>query len=144
MTNLLYLIDMQLIVLNKFGILYREMCLLPFISFLSSSKLIGEVKATLITFEFLRSLSPLIWQNVDQFRLWNTIYICITNILVKILKSCLDKLICSTQTALMPGRRIAENVLAQELVRIYHRNLGRCAIKVGKAYDFINYYNLSF
>ena len=59
-TNLLYLIDMQLIVLNKLGILYREMCLLPFISFFSSSKLLGEVKATLITFEFLRSLSPLI------------------------------------------------------------------------------------
>ena len=52
---------------------------------------------------------------------WNTIYICITNILVNKLKSCLDKLIFSTQTALIPGRRIAENVLAQELVRNYNK-----------------------
>lgn len=70
---------------------------------------------------------------------WNTIYICITNVLVRKLKSCLDRFICSTQTALIPGRRIAENVLAQELVRNYHRNLGQCAIKVGKTYDLVNW-----
>lgn len=53
-------------------------------------------------------------------------------------------MISRNQSAFIPGRNIAENVLlAQELVRNYHRKDGkrRCTLKIDlmKAYDSVNW-----
>jgi hypothetical protein len=55
----------------------------------------------------------------------------------------LDSLVSKNQSAFIPGRSISENVLlAQELVRNYHRKVGqpRCTMKIDlmKAYDWVN------
>ena len=60
-------------------------------------------------------------------------YKCITKILANRLRPCLANIVSKNQTAFIPNRSIAENVLlAQELVKNYHRDTGpaRCAIKV--------------
>lgn len=55
-----------------------------------------------------------------------------------------DSILSIQQSAFVEGRRIGDNILlAQELMRIYHRDKGspRCALKVYllKAYDTINW-----
>jgi hypothetical protein len=55
-----------------------------------------------------------------------------------------DSMVSRTQSAFIPGRNIAENVLlAQELVRNYHRKDGkpRCTMKIDlmKAYNSVNW-----
>lgn len=74
----------------------------------------------------------------------NTVYKCITKILANRLQSVLPKIIGPTQSALIKGRSIMDNILPmQELVRGYHRDQGpaRCAIKldVMKAYDTVDW-----
>jgi hypothetical protein len=72
------------------------------------------------------------------------IYKCITKLLSNRILPILDSLISRNQSAFIPGRNIAENVLlAQELVRNYHRKDGkpRCTLKIDlmKAYDSVNW-----
>ena len=89
-------------------------------SFFSSSKILGEVNATIIT--LLRKVPN--HSTVSEFRLiscCNIIYKCITKLLANSLKACLDILMSPAQTAFIPGRSISENVLlAQELVMNYY------------------------
>lgn len=74
----------------------------------------------------------------------NTIYKCIAKILANRIKLILPDLVGKQETAFVKGRRIGDNVLlAQELLRNYHRNKGspRCALKVDlmKAYDTVRW-----
>jgi hypothetical protein len=74
----------------------------------------------------------------------NLIYKCITKILANRLVSYLEDLISPNQTAFIPNRSIAENVLlAQEVMKNYHKSGGkaRCTMKVNlmKAYDSVNW-----
>ena len=72
------------------------------------------------------------------------LYKCITKILANRVKSCLSDLISPSQTPFVKWRIISEKILlAQELVKCYHRNKGkaRCAIKVDlkKDYDSVEW-----
>ena len=111
------------LVLCSLGVI-REMLPLSLLatihSFFSSSKILGEVNATIIT--LLRKVPN--HSTVSEFRLiscCNIIYKCITKLLANSLKACLDILMSPAQTAFIPGRSISENVLlAQELVMNYY------------------------
>ena len=70
----------------------------------------------------------------------NTIYKCISKIIVARIKRCLPDIICPTQTAFVHRRSITDNILlTQELMKNYHYGFGppRCALK--KAYDSIRW-----
>ena len=70
----------------------------------------------------------------------NTIYKCISNIIVARIKWCLLDIICHAQTAFVHGRSIVDNILlTQELMKNYHCESGppRCSLK--KAYDSIRW-----
>jgi len=72
------------------------------------------------------------------------IYKCINKLLSNRILPILDSMISRNQSAFIPGRNIAENVLlAQELMRNYHRKDGkpRCTLKIDlmKAYDSVNW-----
>ena len=74
----------------------------------------------------------------------NVIYKCITKILSNRMLPVLDSVVGRNQSAFIPRRSISENVLlAQELVRNYHRKEGipRCTMKIDlmKAYDSISW-----
>jgi len=74
----------------------------------------------------------------------NVLYKCITKILSNRMLPFLDSLISRNQSAFVPGRCISKNILlAQELVRNYHRSGGRprCTMKVDlmKAYDSVDW-----
>lgn len=74
----------------------------------------------------------------------NTTYKCTSKIIVNRLKSTLPSLISPTQAAFVPGRRIGDNILlAQELLRNYHRSSGspQCTIKIDlkKAFDSVRW-----
>ena len=73
----------------------------------------------------------------------NIVYKCMTQIPVNRLEGCLEEFVSNIQTAFVPGRNIAENVLlAQECIKNYPREVGqaRCTIKVDlmKAYDSVD------
>ena len=59
----------------------------------------------------------------------NTVYKCIAKILANRLRNVLSHLVGLHQTAFISGRRIGDNILlAQELLRNYHRNRGTCLL----------------
>lgn len=63
----------------------------------------------------------------------NTIYKCISKIIASRLRLALPDIISKSQATFVPGRKIGDNILlAQELLRNYHRSAGppRCAIKI--------------
>ena len=72
------------------------------------------------------------------------IYKCITKIISNRMLPLLGDLVSMNQSAFIPSRSIAENVLlAQEMVRNYHKGIGnpRCTFKIDlmKAYDSVNW-----
>jgi hypothetical protein len=74
----------------------------------------------------------------------NVVYKCITKILANQLRGGLNDIVSSNQSACIPGRSIAENILlAQEIVSDYHKNNGkpRSALKIDlmKAYDSMSW-----
>ena len=74
----------------------------------------------------------------------NTIYKCISKIIVARIKRCIPDIICPAQTAFVQGRSIADNILlTQELMKNYHSNVSppKCALKIDleKAYDSIRW-----
>lgn len=74
----------------------------------------------------------------------NVVYKCIAKVLVGRLKPVLNDLVGVQQSAFIPGRHIAENILLmQELMRGHHRDNGepRCAVKIDiqKAYDSVGW-----
>jgi len=94
-------------------------------SFFATGKLLKEVNATIL---------PLVPKKPDvnvmgDFRpiaCCNVVYKCITKILSNRMLPFLDSMVSRNQSAFIPGRNIAENVLlALELVRNYHRKDGK-------------------
>lgn len=87
--------------------------------------------------------SSTIFLDTSEFRpisCCNIVYKCMTQVPVNRLEGCLEEFVSNIQTAFVPGRNIAENVLlAQECIKNYPREVGqaRCSIKVDlmKAYD---------
>ncbi|KAJ9536437.1 hypothetical protein OSB04_un000395 [Centaurea solstitialis] len=74
----------------------------------------------------------------------SVLYKCISKVIVDRMKPVLDKLVDSSQSAFIPGRKIGDNILmAHELVVGYHLNKGppRCAFKIDlrKAYDMVSW-----
>ncbi|KAJ9553566.1 LOW QUALITY PROTEIN: hypothetical protein OSB04_017611 [Centaurea solstitialis] len=74
----------------------------------------------------------------------SVLYKCISKVLVSRMKGSLDHLVGRYQSAFVPGRRIADNILmAHELVVAYHKESGppRCAFKIDirKAYDMVDW-----
>ncbi|KAJ9555971.1 hypothetical protein OSB04_010585 [Centaurea solstitialis] len=72
------------------------------------------------------------------------LYKCISKIISDRIKPVLDQLVSKSQSAFIPGRRIADNILlAHELVSGYHKQTGppRCAFKIDirKAYDTVDW-----
>lgn len=90
--------------------------------------------------------SSIIFLDMSEFRpikCCNILYKCMTQIPVNRLEGCLEEFVSNIQTAFVPGRNIAENVLsAQEHIKNYPREVGqaRCTIKVDlmKAYDSVD------
>lgn len=82
--------------------------------------------------------------SMAQFRpisLCNTIYKCITKIIVNRLRPPMGKLVSPCQASFIPGRQITYNiVIAQEVLRTFRRTKGRRGfmawkIDLAKAYD---------
>ncbi|GJW40181.1 hypothetical protein Tco_0066026 [Tanacetum coccineum] len=74
----------------------------------------------------------------------NVLFKCISKVIANRIKSCLKDLISPNQSAFVPGRSIADNILlTQEIMHNYHLNHGapRCAFKVDiqKAYDTVDW-----
>ncbi|GAA0150087.1 hypothetical protein LIER_37058 [Lithospermum erythrorhizon] len=74
----------------------------------------------------------------------NTIYNCMTTILVERMKNVLDVVLGEQQTAFVPGRKISYGILLmQELVAGYQQKSSspRCAIKIDimKAFDSVDW-----
>ncbi|KAJ9561536.1 hypothetical protein OSB04_006696 [Centaurea solstitialis] len=74
----------------------------------------------------------------------STLYKCISKVIVGRMKSYLGVVVGNYQSAFIPGRRIADNILmAHELVIGYHKEVGqpRCAFKIDirKAYDLVDW-----
>ncbi|GJS49062.1 hypothetical protein Tco_0599183 [Tanacetum coccineum] len=74
----------------------------------------------------------------------NVMFKCISKIIANRIKESLKDLVSPNQSAFVPGRSIADNVLlTQELMHNYHldRGLPRCAFKVDiqKAYDTVDW-----
>lgn len=112
-------------------------------SFFKSGNLFKEVNATILTLVPKKQNSS----QMGEFKpisCCDVVYKCITKILVNRLLPVLVAIISHDQAAFIPSRSIYENVLlAQELVRDYHKEKGkaRCTIKVDlmKAYDYVSW-----
>ncbi|GJX00245.1 RNA-directed DNA polymerase, eukaryota, reverse transcriptase zinc-binding domain protein [Tanacetum coccineum] len=128
---------------NAWHIVCKDVCR-AVKEFFSNGQLLGELNATII------SLVPKIESpfKVSEFRpiaCCNVVYKCISKILTRRIKGCLDKLINLNQSAFIPGRQIQDNILlAQELVKGYGRSGGpkriTCKIDIQKAYDTVKWY----
>jgi hypothetical protein len=111
-------------------------------SFFDIGLLLNEVNATILTL-VPKKPNPSAMGDFRPIACCNVIYKCITKILSNRMLPLLDALISRNQSAFILGRSIYENVLlAQELVRNYHRKEGipRCTMKIDlmKAYDSVN------
>jgi hypothetical protein len=112
-------------------------------SFFDSGMLLKEVNATILSLVPKRP-NVSVMGDFRPIACCNVIYKCITKILSNRMLPLLDSMISRNQSAFIPGRNIAENVLlAQEMVRNYHRKDGqpRCTMKIDlmKAYDSVNW-----
>ncbi|GKB48885.1 hypothetical protein Tco_0899638, partial [Tanacetum coccineum] len=111
--------------------------------FFVNGRLLKELNHTII------SLIPKVSTpaRVNDFRpisCCNVLFKCISKVIANRIKSCLKDLISPNQSAFVPGRSIADNILlTQEIMHNYHLNHGapRCAFKVDiqKAYDTVDW-----
>ncbi|GKD69105.1 protein LAZ1 [Tanacetum coccineum] len=111
--------------------------------FFSNGKLLKEINHTFI------ALIPKIStpQRVNDYRpisCCNVLYKCISKILTNRIITGIKEVVSENQSAFVPGRRIADNILiTQELMHNYHRDRGppRCAFKIDiqKAYDTVDW-----
>ncbi|GJW74463.1 RNA-directed DNA polymerase, eukaryota, reverse transcriptase zinc-binding domain protein [Tanacetum coccineum] len=128
---------------NAWHIVCKDVCR-AVKEFFSNGQRLGELNATII------SLVPKIESpfKVSGFRpiaCCNVVYKCISKILTRRIKGCLDKLINLNQSAFIPSRQIQDNILlAQELVKGYGRSGGpkriTYKIDIQKAYDSVKWY----
>ncbi|GJT69053.1 sugar transport protein 13 [Tanacetum coccineum] len=111
-----------------------------------------EVKSVLFSTELNHTIIALILKvksptHVNDYRpisCCNVMFKCISKIIANRIKESLKDLVSPNQSAFVPGRSIADNVLlTHELMHNYHldRGLPRCAFKVDiqKAYDTVNW-----
>ena len=113
------------------------------VSFFNSGYMLREINCTIIGL-VPKVPNPSSMHDYRPISCCNTIYKCISKIIVARLKWCLPKIISHSQSAFVQGRSIADNVLiTQEIMINYHRDIGppRCALKVDitKAYDTISW-----
>jgi hypothetical protein len=105
--------------------------------------LLKEVNATILTL-VPKKPNVTVMGDFRPIACCNVVYKCITKILSNRMLPIVDSMVSRTQSAFIPGRNIAENVLlAQELVRNYHRKDGKpkCTMKIDlmKAYSLVNW-----
>jgi hypothetical protein len=112
-------------------------------SFFETGMLLKEVNATILTL-VPKKLNVTVIGDFRPIACCNVVYKCITKILSNRMLPIVDSMVSRIQSAFIPGRNIVENVLlAQELVRNYHRKDGkpRCTMKIDlmKAYNSVNW-----
>lgn len=129
--------------------------------FLASWRIVGREVTSAIKFFFVENYTPRIVDSaaialipkvlnpttMAQFRpisCCNTIYKCISKLLVSRMKPLMDRIISPCQIAFIPGRRMGDNVLlAQAIRKDYHLHHGtaRCMIKldIKKVFDTLNW-----
>ena len=116
------------------------------LDFFYHGKLLKEVSNTIIS-SVPKIPNPTSLHDYKPISCCNVAYKCITKILAKRLLSVLPSLISGEQSAFVPGRCIADNILlAYELVHGYHsrKGLPRYVLKVDllKAFDSVEWHFL--
>nr|XP_043630425.1 uncharacterized protein LOC122601751 [Erigeron canadensis] len=88
--------------------------------FFSSGKVLKEVNHTIISL-LAKVASPTLITDFRPIALCNVIFKCVTKVLANRIKGCLSDIVCSNQSAFIPGRSISDNILlTQELMHNYH------------------------
>ncbi|GJT02020.1 hypothetical protein Tco_0823189 [Tanacetum coccineum] len=110
--------------------------------FFTNGKLLKELNHTIIAL-IPKVNAPSRINDYRPISCCNVLYKCISKIIANRIKHCLTNLVSPNQSAFIPGRSIADNILlTQELMHNYHLDRGppRCAFKVDiqKAYDTVD------
>ncbi|GJV15630.1 putative RNA-directed DNA polymerase [Tanacetum coccineum] len=111
--------------------------------FFINGKLLKELNHTIIAL-IPKVKTPSKVNDYRPISCCNVLFKCISKVIANRMKNCLSSLISSNQSAFVPGRSIADNILlTQELMHNYHLDRGepRCAFKVDiqKAYDTVDW-----
>ncbi|GJV43271.1 putative RNA-directed DNA polymerase [Tanacetum coccineum] len=111
--------------------------------FFTNGKLLKELNHTIIAL-IPKVNAPSRINDYRPISCCNVLYKCISKIIANRIKHCLTNLVSPNQSAFIPGRSIADNILlTQELMHNYHLDRGpsRCAFKVDiqKAYDTVDW-----
>ncbi|GJX00618.1 putative RNA-directed DNA polymerase [Tanacetum coccineum] len=111
--------------------------------FFSNGNLLKELNHTVIAL-IPKTKNPTRVTDYRPISCCNVLFKCISKIIANRIKESLKVLISPNQSAFVPGRSIADNVLlTQELMHNYHldRGVPRCAFKVDiqKAYDTVDW-----
>ena len=111
-------------------------------SFFADGRILKQFNSTSLTL-VPKILNPSKLSDYRPISCCNFIYKCISGVIAQRMKKVLPDIINPAQSAFVPGRNIADNILlAQELLRNYHRTATkpRCNVKVDilKAYDTMN------
>ncbi|GJX28851.1 hypothetical protein Tco_0236930 [Tanacetum coccineum] len=111
--------------------------------FFTNGKILKELNHTIIAL-IPKVSSPTRVNDYRPISCCNVMFKCISKIIANRIKESLKVLVSSNQSAFVPGRSIADNILlTQELMHNYHldRGLPRCAFKVDiqKAYDTVDW-----
>lgn len=111
--------------------------------FLKHGRLLKQIKNTFIALVPKKENSTYA-SDYRPIALTNEIYKIIGRIIAHRMKPFIDKSISPTQSAFIPGRSIADNILlSQALVKIFHRAKGKqcmcLRLDLSKAFDSINW-----
>ncbi|GKA95385.1 putative RNA-directed DNA polymerase, eukaryota, reverse transcriptase zinc-binding domain protein [Tanacetum coccineum] len=111
--------------------------------FFTNGKLLKELNHTVIAL-IHKVPSPSRINDYRPISCCNVLFKCISEIISNHIKESLTYLVSPNQYAVVPGRRISDNILlTQELMHNYHLDRGppRCAFKVDiqKAYDTVDW-----
>lgn len=111
--------------------------------FFQNGKILKELNHTIIAL-IPKVRSPTRVNDYRPISCCNVVFKCISKIIANRMKMCLKDIISPNQSAFVPGRSIADNILlTQEIMHNYHldRGVPRCALKVDiqKAYDTVDW-----
>ncbi|GJR25721.1 hypothetical protein Tco_1101953 [Tanacetum coccineum] len=111
--------------------------------FFTNGKLLRELNHTIIAF-IPKVSNPTRVTDYRPISCCNVMFKCISKIIANRIKESLKTLVSPNQSAFVPGRSIADNILlTQELMHNYHvdRGVPKCAFKVDiqKAYDTVDW-----